>query len=121
MVYVSKVLQGLQEQRRTVINSHKDEEGFLLLHLAAYFGHDELVRTLLVMGAAVDVKSAQQRWRMLGGGGRSCAFGLTAPPPTVSRVPSVRLPPEALPRSDGVNTNKIGGSCLRMYTKPPNG
>jgi len=57
MAYVSKVLQGLKEMRKTVLNTSKDREGFLLLHIASYFGHLQLARSLLTMGSRVDLVS----------------------------------------------------------------
>ena len=59
LVYVGKVLQGLKGERKAVLNRAKDSQGFMLLHLAAFRGHSQLVRTLLVLGAEVDVGSAE--------------------------------------------------------------
>ena len=57
MGYVAKVLQGLKEMRKTVLNTSKDGEGFMLLHIAAYFGHLQLARNLIAMGSRVDLRS----------------------------------------------------------------
>ena len=38
-----------------VINTSRDSEGFMLLHLAAFFGHLPLSRSLITMGSKVDL------------------------------------------------------------------
>jgi ankyrin repeat protein len=38
---------------RTVLNGSKDGEGFMLLHIAAYFGHLQLAKNLIAMGSRV--------------------------------------------------------------------
>lgn len=53
--YVTKVLQGLKEMRKKVLNTSKDNQGFMLLHLAACFGHLQLCRSLITMGSKVDL------------------------------------------------------------------
>ena len=53
--FVAKVLQGLKEMRKTVLNTSKDDQGFKLLHLAAFFGHLQLCHSLITMGSKVDV------------------------------------------------------------------
>ena len=55
--FVAKVLQGLKEMRKTVLNTSKDDQGFKLLHLAAFFGHLQLCRSLITIGSKVDVMS----------------------------------------------------------------
>jgi ankyrin repeat protein len=36
-----------------VLNGSKDGEGFMLLHIAAYFGHLQLAKNLIAMGSRV--------------------------------------------------------------------
>eukprot|EP00960_Hanusia_phi_P018497 545478-Hanusia_phi.AAC.1 len=49
--------QGLKDQKRRVLERVRDEEGFSVLHLAAYSNFLPLLRTILPLGIEVDSRS----------------------------------------------------------------